>query len=97
MCGLIQFSLERYGTSHDLAESIIPSATPRMYISFSNLFLRIKNCEMRRLELPASKEVLCNSFVFLESECFAIAQKLLTLFPEDRVFYQLLCLLYILK
>lgn len=51
----------------------------------------------RGIELPASKEVLCNSFTFLKSECFAIAQKLLTLFLEDRVFYQLLCLLYILK
>lgn len=97
MYGLIQLSLERYGTSLDLTESIIPPATLRMYISFSGLFLRTKNCEMRGLELPSSNEVLCNSFVFLKSECFAIAQKLLTLFLEDRVFYHLLCLLYILK
>lgn len=96
MCGLIQFSLERDGTSHDLAESIIPRATPRLYINFSGLFLRIKKCEMRGIELSTSKEVFCNSFIFLKSE-FAIAEKLLTLFLEDRVFYQLLCLLYILK
>lgn len=64
---------------------------------FSGLFLRIRNCEMRGIELPTSKEVLCNSFVFLKSVCFAKALKLLTLFLEDRVFYQLLCLLCILK
>lgn len=52
---------------------------------------------MRGIELSTSKEVLCSSFIFLKSECFAIAQKLLTLFLEDRVFYQLLRLLYILK
>lgn len=51
---------------------------------------------MRGIELSTSKEVFCNSFIFLKSE-FAIAEKLLTLFLEDRVFYQLLCLLYILK
>lgn len=94
---MIQFSLERYGTSHDLTKSTILPATPRLYISFSGSFLRIKNCEMRGIELPTSKEVLCNSFVSLKSVCFAKAQKLLTLFLEDRVFYQLLCLLYILK
>lgn len=49
------------------------------------------------IELPASNKGLCNSFIFLKSEYFVIVQKLLTLFLEDGVFYQMGYLLYMQK